>query len=189
MELGEKIRFRGEETSVGLAYEYLKRVRVREEGYTMISPNVRYLDYVVKLLGLEGAKPVPTPGVASHRTAMSCSTPLTAEESAKYRSSVGALLYHALDREDVQYEVSCLGTCIKETTEAGMCALKRVVRYLLGTKNAAIRFEIRGRSDRAVIAGWAVTGLVTCQREGARVRVTLRLTGVQYPDSHEDSQL
>ena len=36
-----------------------------------------------------------------------------------------------------------------------MCALKRVVRYLLGTKNAAIRFEIRGRSDRAVIAGWA----------------------------------
>ena len=155
----------------------------------MISPNVRYLDYVVKLLGLEGAKPVPTPGVASHRTAMSCSTPLTAEESAKYRSSVGALLYHALDREDVQYEVSCLGTCIKETTEAGMCALKRVVRYLLGTKNAAIRFEIRGRSDRAVIAGWAVTGLVTCQREGARVRVTLRLTGVQYPDSHEDSQL
>ena len=35
MELGEKIRFRGEETSVGLAYEHLKRVRVREEGYTM----------------------------------------------------------------------------------------------------------------------------------------------------------
>ena len=55
----------------------------------------------------------------------------------------------------MQYEVSCLGTCIKEPTEAGMCALKRVVRYLLGTKNAAIRFEIRGRSDRAVIAGWA----------------------------------
>ena len=132
------------------AYEHLKRVRVREEGYTMISPNVRYLDYVVKLLGLEGAKPVPTPGVASHRTAMSCS-----EESAKYRSSVGALLYYALDREDVQYEISCLGTCTKEPTEAGMCALKRVVRYLPGTKNAAIRSEIRGRSDRAVIAGWA----------------------------------
>ena len=154
-ELAEKIRFRGEETRVGLAYEHLKRVRVREEGYTMISPNIRYWDYVVKLLGLEGAKPVPTPGVASHRIAMSCSTPLTAEESAKYRSSVGALLYYALDREDVQYEVSCLGMCIKEPTEAGMCALKRVVRYLLGTKNAAIRFEIRGRSDRAVIAGWA----------------------------------
>ena len=146
MELAEKIRFRGEETSVGLAYEHLKRVRVREEGYTTISPNVTYLDYVVKLLGLEGAKPVKTPGVASHRTAMSCSTPLTAEESAKYRSSVG---------EDVQYEISGLGTFIKDPTEAGMCALKRVVRYLLGTKNAAIRFEIRGRSDRAVIAGWA----------------------------------
>ena len=55
----------------------------------------------------------------------------------------------------MQYEVSGLGTCIKEPTEAGMCALKRVDRYLLGTKNAAIRFEIRGRSDRAVIAGWA----------------------------------
>ena len=48
-----------------------------------------------------------------------------------------------------------LGTCIKDPTEAGMCALKRVVRYLLVTKNAAIRFEIRGRSDRAVIAFWA----------------------------------
>ena len=66
-----------------------------------------------------------------------------------------ALLYYALDREDVQYEISCLGTCIKDPTEAGMCALKQIVRYLLGTKNAAIRFEIRGRSDRAVIAGWA----------------------------------
>ena len=63
MELAEKIRFRGEETSVGLAYEHLKRVRVRQEGYTMISPNVRYLGKVVKLLGLEGAKPVPTPGL------------------------------------------------------------------------------------------------------------------------------
>ena len=63
MKLAEKIRFRGEETSVGLAYEHLKRVRVRQEGYTTISPNVRYLDYVVKLLGLEGAKPVPTPGL------------------------------------------------------------------------------------------------------------------------------
>ena len=61
MELAEKIRFRGEETSVGLAYEHLKRVRVRQEGCPTISPNVRYLDYVVKLLGLEGAKPVPTP--------------------------------------------------------------------------------------------------------------------------------
>ena len=71
MELAEKIRLRGEETSVGLAYEHLKRVRVREKGYIMISPNVRYLDCVVKLLGLEGAKPVPTPLVASHRTAMS----------------------------------------------------------------------------------------------------------------------
>ena len=141
MELAEKIRFRGEETSVGLAYKHLKRVRVRQEGYTTVSPNVRCLDSVLKLLGLEGAKPVPTPGVASHRIAMNCSTPLTAEESAKYRSSVGALLYYALDREDVQYEISCLGTCIKDPTEAGMCALKWV--------------EIRGRSGRAVIAGWA----------------------------------
>ena len=63
LELAEKIRFRGEEMSVGLAYEHLKRVRVREEGYTTISPNVRYLDNVVKLFGLEGAKTVPTPGL------------------------------------------------------------------------------------------------------------------------------
>ena len=86
-------------------------------------------------------------------------TPLwTADDARLYRSCVGALMYHVLDRADAQLEVSILGTYLRAPTSGAMEALRRVTRYLLGTQNAYVKVRIQkidpitvelvGHSDR-----------------------------------------
>ena len=50
----------------GAEYDHLKRFRKRLNGAMTIESNQKYLDAVLELLGLEGAKDVPTPSVPAH---------------------------------------------------------------------------------------------------------------------------
>ena len=51
----------------GAEYDHLKRFRKRFNGVMTIESNPKYLDVVLELLGLEGAKDVPTPSVPAHK--------------------------------------------------------------------------------------------------------------------------
>ena len=51
----------------GAEYDHLKRFRKRLNGVMTIESNPKYLDVVLELLGLEGAKDVPTPSVRAHK--------------------------------------------------------------------------------------------------------------------------
>lgn len=48
-------------------YAHLKRVRELFLDRTELQPNPKYLEAVLQLMGLEGAKPAPSPSVAAHR--------------------------------------------------------------------------------------------------------------------------
>ena len=60
-----------------------------------------------------------------------------------YRSCLGALLHHVLDRADAQLEVSTLGSYSRTPTTGAMEALRRVTKYLLGTKDAHIKLSVQ----------------------------------------------
>ena len=66
---------------------------------------LKYLDAVLELLGLEGAKDVPTPSVPAHKEKLTTGELLNPAE-------VGGLLYYTQDRADAQYEVSILGSML-----------------------------------------------------------------------------
>ena len=81
------------------------------------------------------------PGVLSHRATMDATPLLTADDARLYRSCVGALMYHVLDRTDAVWEVSILGTYLRPPTSGAMEALRRVTRYLLAAQKRVRQAE------------------------------------------------
>ena len=114
----------------GAEYDYLKRFRKRLNGAMTIESNLKYLDAVLELLGLEGAKDVPTPSVPAHKEKLTTGELLSPAETTVHRQCVGGLLYYTQDRADAQYEMSILGSMLGKPTQGSMIALKRVTRYL-----------------------------------------------------------
>ena len=99
---------------------------------------------------LEGAKDVPTPNVLAHKDRIMTGELLSPAETTVHRQCVGGLLYYTQDRADAQYEVSILGSMLEKPTQGSMMALKRVVRYLKGTRDFVNKLELDGEVDKHV---------------------------------------
>ena len=75
---------------------------------------------------------------------------LSPAETTVYRQCVGGLLYHTQDTADAQYEVSILVSMLGKPTQGSMIALKRVNRYLQGTRHFVNKLELDGDVDKHV---------------------------------------
>ena len=89
-----------------------------------IEINPKYLDAVLELLGLEGAKDVPTPSVPGHKEQLTTGELLDSSETTVYRQCVGGLLYFTQDRADAQYEVSILGSMLEKPTQGSLTVIE-----------------------------------------------------------------
>eukprot|EP00971_Amphidinium_carterae_P313618 6233283-Amphidinium_carterae.1 len=85
---------------------------------------------------METCKIAPTPSTMSGGG--DDQTALDLGEVKVYRSAVGSLLYMASDREDIQWEVSKLARRLKEPRGCDLKLLKRVARYLQGTREMVL---------------------------------------------------
>ena len=94
----------------------MKRFRKRLNGAMTIESNLTYLD-AVELLGLEGARDVPTPSVPAHKEKLTTGELLSPAETTVYRQCVEGLLYYTQNRADAQYEVSTLGSMLGKATQ------------------------------------------------------------------------
>eukprot|EP00971_Amphidinium_carterae_P347692 6489812-Amphidinium_carterae.1 len=129
----------------GEEFFHLKRRHKLGNGWVEIHPNQKHASDVLKLLDMEGCKPVGSPRVEySERQAGALQGALSAEDHAKYRTAVGKLLYLALDRIDLCYAVGQLSRALSKPTELDMLHLRRCARYLSGTANARIRLTAGG---------------------------------------------
>ena len=99
--------------------------------------------YLARLLEAEGftdCKATATPMEAGLRPEDVVASPLL-DDSSKYRSLVGALLYAARwTRPDIAFAVSFCGRFCSKPTEAAMTGVKRILRYLKGTLTKGLRF-------------------------------------------------
>ena len=111
----------------------------------------KYLDAVLELLGLEGAKGVPTPSVPGHKEKLTIGKLLETSETTVYRQCVGGLLYYTQDRADAQYEVSILGSMLGKPTQGSMIALKCVTRYLKGTRDFVNKLALDNEVEKHVV--------------------------------------
>ena len=73
---------------------------------------------------------------------------LSPAETTVYRQCVGGLLYYTQDRADAQNEVSILGSMLEKPTQGSMIALKRVTRYLKGTRHFVNKLELDGDIEK-----------------------------------------
>ena len=156
-----------------------------------IESNPKYLDAVLELLGLEGAKDVPTPSVPTHKEKLTAGELLNPAETTVYRQCLGGLLYYTQDRADAQYEVSILGSMLVKPGQGSMIALKRVTRYLKGTRETSstnLSWTVRLTNTWQDWMGFqTVTGLVRRTGSHSRVACFSWMECLSVP-SVEDSQ-
>ncbi|OLQ03440.1 Retrovirus-related Pol polyprotein from transposon TNT 1-94 [Symbiodinium microadriaticum] len=110
---------------VGDSYEHLRRLRTISHQGMFVQPNPKYLQSMLKALGLDQANPAPTPETATK--AQEEDQFLDQHMAKVFRSCVGKALYLSFDRPDIQHAVRELTKEMKEPTAAGMNALRRGV--------------------------------------------------------------
>ena len=129
----------------GDTFEHLKRIRTLHPDGMMVQPNPKYLQGMLKTLGLENANPAPTP--ESQAKEMQRDVPLDDTKAFEYRSCVGKALYLSFDRPDCQHSVRELTKTMKQPTAEGMNALRRLARYLKGTEAMGVWLPKEGEME------------------------------------------
>ena len=178
-------------------YSHLKRERLRRGGETMVRANPAHIKNLIELLGMEKAKPCPSPSLVG--TMLEDLSLLEGEEIATYRRAVGIALYLGPDRWDIQRDVQLLSRKLQSPTKHDWKRLVKVVRYLKGTQQYGVRLARPLHARRDVIkldlfsdtdfAGCAETRrAMTCGLiflDGQPVHGFARRQGVQSTSSGE----
>uniref|UniRef100_A0AAV1U9T2 Reverse transcriptase Ty1/copia-type domain-containing protein n=1 Tax=Peronospora matthiolae TaxID=2874970 RepID=A0AAV1U9T2_9STRA len=115
----------------------------------------RYVDDILKRFGMDDCKAVASPVDMSSRLV---SSDATTKVDAPFREAVGALMHLATaTRPDIAFGVGYVSRFMENPQEEHWVAVKRIFRYLQGTKTHGIcykpsaRIDFRGYSD----ADWA----------------------------------
>ena len=87
---------------------------------------------MLKKFDIEGCKAVSTPMVTGCKINKDDASPTTDQKS--YRSMIGSLLYVTASRPDVMHAVGQVARFQVAPTKAHVLVVKRMFRYLQGTK-------------------------------------------------------
>lgn len=93
----------------------------------------RYIQDLLTRDNMANAKPVSTPMLHHPPLTLTSGTPL--ENLTEYRAIVGSLQYLSLTRLDISFAVNRLSQFMQCPTSDHWLALKRVLRYLVGTSD------------------------------------------------------
>ena len=126
----------------GDEFTFLKKVyRVGHEG-VLAGPNPKHLTQLAQITGTEKKKPRRGTGETSLLN-LDVSPALTPEETSRYRSAVGILMYISNERPDVQHVIHVLCSRMSNPTLKMWYALEHVVRYLQYTKDYCLLLGAR----------------------------------------------
>ena len=129
------------------SYEYLKTMKVRDEKKLTSIPNKKYLQSTMTEMGMSDCKGSVSPKL--DKASMDGNNKeIDEEQTARFRSSVLALLHLSNEGTDIQSTVRFLCTKLKSPTALEMRQLKRLLRYVKGTEDMATLFEVRDNNDK-----------------------------------------
>ncbi|GMI73156.1 cysteine-rich RLK (RECEPTOR-like protein kinase) 8 [Hibiscus trionum] len=112
---------------------------------------------------MERANSTPTPMVASQKLAVEgAGKPLS--DAREYRSIVGMLLYACHTRPDITYSVNRVAQFMHALCELHMVAVKKILRYLVGTQDLGLIFTRSSSSPQVVAFSDADWGSSTVDR-------------------------
>ncbi|KAK9062643.1 hypothetical protein SSX86_019831 [Deinandra increscens subsp. villosa] len=116
--------------------DYFLGLEIIKRDKDILLSQQKYILDILDRAGLSSAKSVPSP--------MTSSTVLMPDDSpkfsdpAKYRQIVGALQYATLSRPDISFAVNRVCQFMHSPTEHHWSAVKRILRYLLGTSHLGL---------------------------------------------------
>ena len=197
----KKINERHSITDLGPIHWLLGIKVTRDQNARTISLSQQsYIDTIIRRFNLQDAKAIPTPIVPG----ISYSTqdgPTNETEAARmdktpYREAIGSLMYAAVaTRPDISFAVSMLSQFLENPGEAHWEAVKRIFRYLAGTREHALTYggeehELTGYTDadgsgqdhRRAISGFAylIDGGAVSWRSRKQELVALSTAEAEY---------
>jgi hypothetical protein len=127
-------------TQLGHEFTYLGMAINRNPSEHSVTLNQRsYIHAMLKTFDMVDCTPAAAPSAADLLQGKPDNSPLC--DKMYYLSIVMSLMYLArITRPDILFVVSYLATKSAKPTEADLTAVKRVLRYLKGTVNLALRF-------------------------------------------------
>uniref|UniRef100_A0A803PCU5 Reverse transcriptase Ty1/copia-type domain-containing protein n=1 Tax=Cannabis sativa TaxID=3483 RepID=A0A803PCU5_CANSA len=117
----------------------------------------KYIEYILRRVNMAKIKICPTPMTVGKPLSLTDGKQM--ENPTLYRSTVGALQYFCHTRPDIAYGVNKLSHFLQTLTDTHWSVVKRVLRYLQGTKIKGLRFSC---SDRLSITGFSDADWACC---------------------------
>ena len=130
----------------GEELRYLKRKYVFVEEGVVVQPNEKYIKKLLELYDLGRLKSKATPEHVD-LVKEDKSKELGPEETKRFRSGLGSVLYLAQDRIDIQYASKCLASSMSKPTQQSLKCLIHLILYLAGTANRStlLPYSTKGR--------------------------------------------
>ena len=111
------------------------------------------VDNIFTLMGMASCKPTSTPMVRKKSAANGDKEMLEGSEAETYRSAVGILMYFKRDHFDLHHAAKSLAMASSSPTKGHMRRLKRVLRYIQGTRDMHLEL-VRPREQLTDMVGW-----------------------------------
>ena len=135
------------EDSLWLVEELEKVFRVEKEGPYPL--NEKYIKKLLELYDLGRLKSKATPEHVD-LVKEDKSKELGPEETKRFRSGLGSVLYLAQDRIDIQYASKCLASSMSKPTQQALKCLKHLILYLAGTANRSTFLPYSTKGKRLI---------------------------------------
>ena len=111
---------------------YFLGLQITQHDDGIFISHTKYIKEMLKRFDMEGYKVVSTPMVTSCKLSKDDTSP--AADQKRYRSMIGSLLYVTASRPNVMQAVGQVARFQATPTETHVVAVKRIFRYLQGTK-------------------------------------------------------
>eukprot|EP00253_Pinus_taeda_P017826 PITA_17826 len=119
---------------------YILRLQIQQNEGGILLSQTKYLKPILKKYGMEDAKLVCTPMVTG--CSLSENDESATVHQPTYRSMIGCLLYLTGTRPDIMHAVGIVGRFQENPKETHLQVVKRIFKYLQGTKNYGLWYPI-----------------------------------------------
>jgi len=123
------------------------------EGYIRLNQS-GYIAKILERFKMEDSNPVSTPLDVSVKLCKNQDPPLAEMKDIPYQSAVGSLMYAMIaTRPDIAAAVGVVCRFMSNPTRQHWTAVKRILRYLKGTKHFSLQYQATG--DKVKLTGYS----------------------------------
>ena len=125
----------------GKPQQFLGRNIEHFGNYCTVGLQDSYINDMIKETSMNNCNAVATPGIAHYKPTLEDEALLDHEQHKRYRRTVGKLQWLAYTRPGVAYATKELARDLTAPTERSQKRVKRLLRYLHGTKHYKFTIE------------------------------------------------